>query len=183
MTTKRGSITNHGILKTGSTLPIIDEALEGNKTFTRTFTIDTDTVIMGLIVRSVATGGSVSVKVYTTDGSDDSERREVLDMGLYNKITPSYIIMRSQLCLGMIRVEVSHTTDCDIRLVAKPSFNKDGDARQEANDVAALALEQEKREWRTAMLNCASNSEDLLKSIRNHLREVTEIEDGNGELY
>lgn len=178
--TTRGLVKNHGILRTGNTTPVLDEVLAGGGVVKKTFTIDSDTVVFGLFIRSIS--GSLNVKVYTVDGTD-SERRLVLDMGSYSLTTPEYIIQRTQLCMGMIRVEISYTNSCELRLVAKPSFNKDGDAKEEAKDIAAGKVLDEERSWREAMLAANETTIDLLQAVRNHLRTITSIEDSKGDLY
>jgi hypothetical protein len=180
MTTKRGSIVNHGILRTGDTTPVVDETLTGGGTLTKTFTINSDTVVFGLYIRSI--NGSVGVKVFTSDGVD-SERRLVLDMGVRNLPTREYIIERSQLCLGMIRVVITYTNTCNLRLTAKPSFNKDGDAKEEAKDKEALALLEEERLWRDGMLVSNEKVIELLEAVRNHLRQITSIENNEGDKF
>lgn len=136
-----------GILTTGKTRPVFDEAVTGSTTVTREYAIIADGLIAGIYVTSVT--GTATVRFKTYDG-DTSKTPATLLTFTINAASTEWEVKRTDRCLSRIIVEVEHDAAIELRVVAKPvvsgTSTEDaslvsitGDISQKANTAIAVS--------------------------------------------
>jgi hypothetical protein len=124
--------TKHGILSTGKSQILIDEALSTpSSTASKEFAIIADGLVVGLYATSVT--GSATVKIKTYDG-DTSKTPATLLTFTVNSASTEWEVKRTDKCLSRVVVEVEYTSAIDLRVVGKPVIS--GTASEEAKLVS-----------------------------------------------
>lgn len=100
----------------GKTLSLIDETLEGSGTTEIRLTVDADTVLLSLFVRSIASGTlNVVAETYTTAG----EAAEIISFPQITAPTSELLLRQAAASMGNVTLRITHTDDVELQIVAK----------------------------------------------------------------
>lgn len=103
-------------IRQGQATSVFDGTVTGAGVLERRETLEADTVLVSLWVRSLPAGSlTVRVYTYTTTG----EETEVLAFPVVSAPTVDLLLRKAALAMGNLRIEVTHTGTCTFQLVAK----------------------------------------------------------------
>ena len=107
-------ILRTAIVAEGQTISIYRGVLTGSGTVSFQAACQTDTIILSTFIASIV--GTVKIDVYTFSQTGELK---IIDVPLLSAVTPNLILKQASATLSNIRVDITHTGDCDIDIAMK----------------------------------------------------------------